>query len=150
MMKPLEKGIKTASNFKDNDKNVLINYSIFIFSAILLGIFTGWLISNIINRETSKYKTTLELSNNKNKKVIGIIDKKKFKDSAEGILREGGIDGEGQFHLERPGGPSQNVYLTSTTVDLSLFIGKKIRVWGETFSAQKAGWLMNVGFIEIL
>lgn len=150
MMKPLEKNIKTVPNFKDNGKNVLLISSVFIFFSVLLGVFTGWLISNMPNKdkEISKNKTTQEVSNNK--KVVGIIDKKKFKDSAEGILREGGIDGEGQFHLERPGGPSQNVYLTSTTVDLSQFIGKKIRVWGETFSAQKAGWLMNVGFIEIL
>lgn len=148
MMKPLEKGIKTVPNFKDNGKNVLLISSIFIFFSVLLGVFTGWLISNMPNKEINKNKTIQEVSNNK--KVVGIIDKKKFKDSAEGILREGGIDGEGQFHLERPGGPSQNVYLTSTTVDLSQFIGKKIRVWGETFSAQKAGWLMNVGFIEIL
>ena len=81
---------------------------------------------------------------------MGIKDKKTFKDNAEGILRDGGIEGEGQFHLERPGGISQNVYLTSTTVDLSQLIGKKVRVWGETFSAQKAGWLMDVGLVEVL
>ena len=60
------------------------------------------------------------------------------------------IEDEGQYHIERPGGVSQNVYLTSTTVDLSQFIGKKIRVWGETFSAQKAGWLMDVGLVEVI
>ncbi|HLC94442.1 MAG TPA: hypothetical protein VJH96_02650 [Patescibacteria group bacterium] len=84
------------------------------------------------------------------KKAVGILDKKTFKDSAEGTLREGGIEGEGQFHLERPGGESQNVYLTSTTVDLSAYIGQKIRVWGETFSGEKAGWLMDVGLVEVL
>jgi len=47
--------------------------------------------------------------------------KKTFPDKTEGVLREGGIEGEGNFHLERPGGESQNVYLTSTTVDLELF-----------------------------
>jgi hypothetical protein len=84
------------------------------------------------------------------KKVAGIEDKKTFKDKAEGTLREGGIDGEGNFHLERPGGESQNVYLTSTTVDLSPYIGKKVRVWGETFTGEKAGWLMDVGSVELL
>lgn len=86
----------------------------------------------------------------KNTKKVGISDKKTFKDSAEGILREGGIEGEGNFHLERPGGPSQNVYLTSSVVDLSQFVGKKVRVWGETFASEKAGWLMDVGLVEIL
>jgi hypothetical protein len=82
-------------------------------------------------------------------KSAGVVDKKTFKDSAEGILKEGGMDGEGNFHLERPGGVSQNAYLTSSTVDLSKYIGKKIKVWGQTFSGQKAGWLMDVGLVEI-
>lgn len=82
--------------------------------------------------------------------TAGIADKKTFKDSTEGILKEGGVDGEGNFHLERPGGESQNVYLTSTTVDLSRYVGKKVRVWGATFQGQKAGWLMDVGLVEVL
>lgn len=80
----------------------------------------------------------------------GVVDKTTFKDQAEGILKEGGIDGEGNFHLERPGGESQNVYLTSSTVGLSGYIGKKVRVWGATMQAQKAGWLMDVGSVEVL
>lgn len=80
----------------------------------------------------------------------GIMDKKRFPDKAEGKLVEGGIDGEGSFHLIRSGGESQNVYLTSSIVDLSKYVGKKVRVWGETFSGQKAGWLMDVGYVENL
>ncbi len=86
----------------------------------------------------------------KTEKSEGIMDKKRFPDKAEGKLVEGGIDGEGNFHLERSGGESQNVYLTSSIVDLSKYIGKKVRVWGETFSGQKAGWLMDVGYVENL
>ncbi len=81
--------------------------------------------------------------------AAGIMDKATFKDSSTGILREGGMDGEGNFHLERPGGISQNVYLTSSTVDLSKYLGKKVTVWGQTFQGQKAGWLMDVGLVEI-
>lgn len=83
-------------------------------------------------------------------KTAGVKDDKKFPDTAEGTLKEGGIDGEGNFHLERPGGESQNVYLTSSIVDLSEYIGKKIKVRGQTFEAEKAGWLMDVGYVEIL
>ena len=79
----------------------------------------------------------------------GVADKKTFKDSVEGILREGGMEGEGNFHLERPGGVSQDAYLTSSTVDLSKYIGKKVKVWGQTFQGQRAGWLMDVGLVEI-
>lgn len=82
--------------------------------------------------------------------VVGSDDTKTFKDTAEGVVRAGGIEGEGQFHLVRPGGDSQNVYMTSSLVDLSKFIGKKIKVWGETQKAQKAGWLMDVGRVEVL
>lgn len=83
-------------------------------------------------------------------KVYGSDDLKTYKDSTEGVLKDGGIDGEGQYHLERPGGESQNVYLTSSTVDLSLFLNKKIKVWGATQTAQKAGWLMDVGRVQVL
>jgi len=82
-------------------------------------------------------------------KSAGVVDKKTFKDSADGIMREGGKEGEGNFHLERPGGESQTAYLTSSTVDLSKYIGKKVKVWGQTFTGQKAGWLMDVGLVEI-
>lgn len=83
-------------------------------------------------------------------KIYGSADSNTYKDKAEGKLIEGGIDGEGQYHLERPGGESQNVYMTSSNVDLSLFINRKVRVWGETQKAQKAGWLMDVGRVEVL
>jgi len=73
-----------------------------------------------------------------------------FKDSAEGVLEKGGIDGEGTHHLVREGGPSQTAYLTSSVLDLDLFVGKKIKVEGETFAAQKAGWLMDVGLVTPL
>lgn len=83
------------------------------------------------------------------KKGVGVFDKKKFPDTATGTMKPGGVDGEGSFHLERPGGESQNVYMTSSTVDLSQYVGKKVTVWGQTFEAQKAGWLMDVGYLEV-
>lgn len=82
--------------------------------------------------------------------VVGSDDLKTYRDQAEGVLKTGGIDGEGEYHLERPGGPSQNVYLTSSILDLSEFVGKKVKVWGDTQKGQKAGWLMDVGRVEVL
>ena len=119
---------------------------IFLVVTILLGMFSGFIISKVKPRAGSSGKPGEE----KLQKSAGIQDKKTFKDKAEGVLKEGGADGEGNFHLERVGGESQNVYLTSTTVDLSQYINKKVRVWGETFGAQKAGWLMDVGLVELL
>ena len=93
------------------------------FTLIAVAVIIGAVLSFSFSRFNKK------ITNNSNTKTTaqsaGVVDKKTFKDSVEGILREGGIDGEGNFHLERPGGVSQNVYLTSTTVDLSGYIGKK-------------------------
>lgn len=109
----------------------------------ILGTAAGFGITKLGGTKTSSETANVA-------KTAGIADKKTFKDKAEGILKEGGLDGEGNFHLERPGGASQNVYLTSSTVDLSKYIGRKVRVWGETFQAEKAGWLMDVGLVEVL
>jgi len=132
---------------KNNPKIVsFFTFLSYLGLAIFLGIFFGFLLTKIPLKIGSK--ESLKVLDNK--KTAGIVDKKTFKDQAEGILKEGGIDGEGNFHLERPGGESQNVYLTSSTVDLSSYLGKKVRVYGETFAGQKAGWLMDVGLVEVL
>src|SRR5688572_2970642 len=55
--------------------------------------------------------------------VFGVQDEKTFKDSAEGYLEIGGINGEGSHKLLRPGGETQTVYLTSSVTDLSKFDG---------------------------
>lgn len=141
-------------NFNTNSsKNPFsLKFSIILVIIILLGIGSGSLLSklspNLIKNnalQSPKDKSSVEKG-----KTYGSDDTSTFKDSTEGKLKEGGIDGEGQFHLERPGGISQNVYLTSSLVDLSLFIDRKIKIWGETQKAQKAGWLMDVGRVEVL
>jgi len=82
--------------------------------------------------------------------VVGHPDKETFSDEAEGVLVKGGIAGEGSHHLMREGGPTQSVYLTSSVLDLDQLVNHRIKVWGETFAAQSAGWLMDVGRVEIL
>lgn len=119
------------------------------FTLIAVVVIGGALLGFGFSRLNKKGASKDTTNNTAPAQSAGIVDKKTFKDSAEGTLREGGIDGEGNFHLERPGGVSQNVYLTSTTLDLSVYIGKKVKVWGQTFSGQKAGWLMDVGSIEV-
>lgn len=82
--------------------------------------------------------------------VFGVNDEETFKDSAEGYLEIGGLDGEGSHKLLRPGGESQTVYLTSSITDLDQFDGMDVKVAGETFKGQKAGWLMDVGRVEVV
>ena len=75
---------------------------------------------------------------------------KTFTDSAIGTIVKGGINGEGTHTLQREGGKTQNAALTSSTVDLDLFIDKKVEIKGETNSSTKAGWFLDVGIIKIL
>lgn len=82
--------------------------------------------------------------------IFGSADAETFKDSAQGYLEAGGIEGEGSHKLLRPGGDSQTVYLTSSITDLDKFVSMEIKIWGETFKAQKAGWLMDVGRVEVI
>jgi len=139
------KPVRDSGNSNSGKFFSLPTFIIFIIIAAVIGIGIGYLVPNIIQG-----KKGTATGSSSTKSAAGLVDKKTFKDKAEGILKEGGIDGEGNFHLERPGGESQNVYLTSTTVDLSPFVGKKVRVWGETFTGEKAGWLMDVGSVETL
>lgn len=122
-----------------------------IIMMLILGIGTGYIASSVSG---SVKKGPLSISGFSGSlpgsgKSFGVSDTKAFPDTTEGTLRAGGIDGEGEFHLERPGGDSQNVYMTSSAIDLSQFIGKKVKVWGQTQTAQKAGWLMDVGKLEV-
>lgn len=118
----------------------------------VLGVGTGYLLSQTQGPSFSGVPGGSVSKNGgvQKGKTYGSSDQQTFKDSAEGTLREGGIDGEGAYHLERQGGESQNVYLTSSVLDLSQFIGKKVKVWGETHTAAKAGWLMDVGRLQVL
>lgn len=141
-------------NLDSNMNNSIFTQRLFIFliAAIVLGAVTGYVLSNKKGGSISMTTATSSVNSSAISKgtVVGSNDTKTFKDTAVGTLKTGGINGEGQFHLVRPGGDSQNVYLTSSSVDLSKFIGRKIKVWGETQRAQYAGWLMDVGRVEIL
>jgi hypothetical protein len=119
---------------------------------VILGILSGYFISgtNKTSQNSASGSGILNLSSAPKGTIVGSNDTTTFKDTVEGTLKTGGIDGEGAFHLERPGGDSQNVYLTSAIVDLSKFVDKKIKVWGQTQKAQHAGWLMDVGRVEVL
>lgn len=113
---------------------------------LIAGIASGFILSSVLRKGTTSSGT----SGSASKVVVGEKDGKNFKDSAEGQLETGGINGEGTHKLIRPGGENQTVYLTSSLFDLNQFAGKKVRVWGETFAAKKAGWLMDVGKVEVL
>ena len=133
---------RISSTDREYYKNIVFGIVI-----VLFGVLTGYFLSTNLNRS----KTGPSLSgSDTGDKVVGSKDTKTFRDSAEGDLKAGGINGEGTHSLIRPGGDSQTVALTSSVLDLSQFEGKKVRVWGETFAGSTAGWFMDVGKIEVI
>lgn len=114
---------------------------------ILAGLGTGFLLAK--NKSMILPGGKPQILNTQ--KIVGSTDTKAFPDKAEGILQKGGFEGEGTHKLiMNPKDPSQTAYLTSTLINLDDFVGKKVRVWGQTFAAQKAAWLMDVGRVELL
>jgi hypothetical protein len=128
------------------DKKVLA-----IFAApVLLGVLTGFLLYRQSQQGVTKIAgKNVEIV--KTKTEEGVKDAATFRDTATGTVREndGKITDEGTHILIR-GDASQNVYLTSSVIDLSKYAGKKVQIWGETFQGQKAGWLMDVGRIKAI
>ncbi|MBU1071157.1 hypothetical protein KKG65_01960 [Patescibacteria group bacterium] len=126
---------------------------LFIVLALILGVSSGAILKNLKSGSGlgggSGVKAPGDSSTIKVGDVFGAKDESDFPDQAVGILEEGGMDGEGTHKLLRPGGVSQTAYLTSSVLDLDQFVGFKITVWAETFSAQKAGWLMDVGRVKV-
>ncbi|HNQ31657.1 MAG TPA: hypothetical protein PKG71_04090 [Candidatus Woesebacteria bacterium] len=140
VIKPIEKTPMVATKIA----------GIILVVTFVLGSATGFMVAQLTPTSTQGTGgSASEVQRVDTETKAGIIDKKTFTDTATGVLREGGIDGEGSHHLER-GAKDQTAYLTSSTVDLSTYIGKKVQVWGQTNTAQKAGWLMDVGSVEVI
>lgn len=135
-----------------SQSNLVVKLALYLIVAGL-GAATGYFIHNLTSPggtiSQGQIKSSVPETGLKVGDIIGAADEKTFKDKATGVLEQGGIDGEGSHKLLRPGGISQTVYLTSSVVDLDEFTGTKVTVWGETFAAQKAGWLMDVGRVKV-
>src|SRR5579859_6684108 len=136
--------LKTSSN----KMPIIIAVGVII---ILIGLGAGWLFASKKTASGSGTKAnipTVTVSKNE----AGVTDPSTIKDvtTATGTLKVGGIRGEGTYHLDRPGGSSQTVYLTSTTVDMSGFVNEKVQVWGQTLASQNAPWFMDVGKIKVV
>ena len=113
---------------------------LFIILVIVLGVSSGAIIKNLKSGSAGQMAgvdapeegVAINVG-----EVFGAKDESGFTDEATGILEEGGLDGEGTHKLIR------------SILDLAQFAGFKISVWGETFSGQKAGWLMDVGRVKV-
>jgi hypothetical protein len=116
---------------------------------VIVGVVVAWTVSKKLVSGTSSTKLAAP-----GVKVTateaGVLDPSVKYENATGILKEGGIDNEGTYHLERQGGPANNVYLTSSVVDLSIFLDKNVEVWGQTLASKHAGWLMDVAKVQVV
>lgn len=157
VLPPAGETVPTQISSRTQGKTMKLPVVIGVFIVLVAaGIGTGWGVSKLTgsgggaNKEVTAAPGTLTADQVVVGQVYGNDDESRFKDVSEGVVAEGGIDGEGTHHLVRPGGASQTVYLTSSVVDLDLFVGHKVQLRGETFSAQKAAWFMDVGSVKVV
>jgi hypothetical protein len=92
--------IRSLESDEKEEKNKREKVSFFYFFsylglAIFLGILTGFLLTKIPFKIGPEEKKEIK----KEKKAAGVLDRKIFKDKAEGILKEGGLMGRGIFIL---------------------------------------------------
>lgn len=114
---------------------------------VILGVVGAWLISSkFIAKSTPKAAPGSIVTSTS----AGMLDPNTKYDTATGNLKDGGLNGTGTHHLENDNGPSHYVYLTSSVVDLSQFVGKKVQVWGQTLASKTVPWLMDVAKVQVV
>jgi hypothetical protein len=113
---------------------------------VLVGVGTAWMIAGKMNSGGS---ASAAPGAKVTSTSAGVLDPSVKYDTATGSLQNGGLNGEGNFHLVRDGGASHYVYLISSVVDLSSFVNKTVQVWGETEASKKVGWLMDVAKVQV-
>src|SRR3989344_108222 len=159
MQSELKKTVATAQKSiihnldgKSMKKQTKLNASLPLLILAVAIVFSGGVTGYVLAQNKSS-KTVVSVTGGGTtaeglSKIVGVASAN-CKDTGEGDLKEGGTeDSVGSHHLERPGGISQNIYLVSSVVTLDDYVGKKVRVTGETFASEKAGWFMDVCKLE--
>lgn len=126
---------------------------VLIALVVVAGIFTGIVLSSR-GKNAAKAKAASKASINED--TLNPEQKQSFtqtfRDSSDGVIQKNDtMDkyAQGTHRLVRPGGEDQTAFLTSSVLDLDQFIGKKVKVFGETFGSSQVGWLMDVGKVEV-
>ncbi len=124
---------------------------------LFLSVASGFILSRLTpSTPGSSSSNPIPFTNgavNKEDIVPGVVygdQNKNYNDSATGLLKSGSVNGEGTHFLEREGGETQKVTLTSSSIDLDLFVDKMVEIKGQTNSSTKAGWFVDVFTIKQL
>lgn len=144
LLHPVDSDVELEDTMKFNTHIIISVYVV----VIVLGVLTGYLLSK--SPAVGSVSKTVNSNATGSDNAVGSTDTTTFKDTATGVIEKGGLNGEGTHKLIRDGGPSQTAYLTSSIVDLDEYIGKKVTIWGQTMTAKKVSWLMDVGKLETI
>lgn len=131
-------------------KNAITRFApiLVVVLVVILGAVTGLVVSSRLKSEQITKQTVDEENLTPEKKEeLQVVTR----DQAEGTLEKNDKfeeTAQGQWKLIRTGGESQTAYLTSSFIDLDPYVGKKVRVFGETLGSSKVGWLLDVAKIE--
>lgn len=140
-----------SNNQQGATKKPLMPFIAIALAVVFAGIATGWAIAKVENPSGADSNKVSVKEGDLAADEAGLDDESMFEENTpEGVLVEGGLDGEGTHHLDRGAGDDKKVYLTSSVINLDNFVGKKVRVWGNTMAAQQAPWLMDVGKIKVI
>lgn len=121
-----------------------------IIVVLSAGIFSGLILSSRNKSQSAKVKSAIQEENLTPEQKTSF--NQTFRDQAEGVIQKNDkLDkyAQGTHKLIRPGGEDQTAYLTSSVLDLDQYLGKKAKVFGETFGSSQVGWLMDVGKVEV-
>ena len=124
---------------------------VIIILIITIGVISGLVMSSV-NKAKNLQSSGVQDPENLSPEVKESFAQT-FRDESEGIIEKNDqLDkyAQGTHKLIRPGGESQTAYLTSSVLDLDTYLGKKVKIFGETFGSSQVGWLMDVGKVEIL
>lgn len=119
--------------------------------ALIAGVSSGYVLAK--NTQHSTSTTTASSTNSETTATVksAAQDSQTFRDFATGVIQKKPVTGddysEGAYQLVRDG--QDPVALTSSVIDLSQYVGKKVTVYGETQQAIQAGWLMDVGKVVV-
>lgn len=123
---------------------------IILLILIIAGVFSGLIFSSRSKNIAIQQSSIVDDANlnPEQKQAAQVVTR----DSAEGTIEKNDDyeeTAQGQWKLIRAGGESQTAYLTSSYIDLDQFVGKKVKVFGETLGTDKVAWLMDVAKVEV-